>query len=452
MYLSDMKDWMRIELQDSDPDARLYTDAELERAIYKATALMSRLLPKRTLTSITIDEDNVTNGYILDISDDISNVIRIERVYYPVEYSTVSNPVVTYIDGKLLFKPNVTLTDGESLMVEYLTAWTPPSEEEEADYPSHLDHTLIIGAVGEALLFKAEKCVNTAVADLTAIDNFADKINSLAIPTFTAVAPTAPTISSPTFSATYSFVEPTCDAIPAVDTPPIAATAVISAIEDLHITPIIGDTSSLATEFKNAIDLALATVASGKTFTNVSTAGSEVAANYANLAGKENDVAGSTYNMALVRIRLLEQIINLYQIEGYEFEHEATEYAAQVAAIINKYQVASQVEVAKANGYTAEVNLFRSQVEQNVAVVQLHSEAVKLYQAEANVFQAKASLYNATSSAYVGGMQQLTTKSDKILNIAGRYLASGQAKVNEFLTALGVKPEFNVVKSSIEQR
>ena len=36
----------------------------------------------------------------------------------------------------------------------------------------------------------------------------------------------------------------------------------------------------------------------------------------------------------------------------------------------------------------------------------------------------------------------------QFLDIAGRYLASGQAKINEMLLMLGLKPEYNMYKSS----
>ena len=47
--------------------------------------------------------------------------------------------------------------------------------------------------------------------------------------------------------------------------------------------------------------------------------------------------------------------------------------------------------------------------------------------------------------------QNNQVKASKFLEIAGRYLASGQSKINEFLVMLGVKVELQPVMVSSRQ-
>ena len=56
---------------------------------------------------------------------------------------------------------------------------------------------------------------------------------------------------------------------------------------------------------------------------------------------------------------------------------------------------------------------------------------------EVNSWAVQATVYNNNSLNY--------------LNLAGRYLASGQAKINEMLVMLGLKPEYNMYKSHAGQ-
>jgi len=60
--------------------------------------------------------------------------------------------------------------------------------------------------------------------------------------------------------------------------------------------------------------------------------------------------------------------------------------------------------------------------------------------------------FGAQVTKYQVQIAEQEMKARNFLDIAGRYLASGQAKINEFLVMLGLKPEFYTSKSLSEQR
>ena len=54
-------------------------------------------------------------------------------------------------------------------------------------------------------------------------------------------------------------------------------------------------------------------------------------------------------------------------------------------------------------------------------------------------------------NAWAVQADRYTTTSREYLSIAGRYLSSGQAKINEFLVSLGLRPEYSTSRGSSEQ-
>ncbi len=96
------------------------------------------------------------------------------------------------------------------------------------------------------------------------------------------------------------------------------------------------------------------------------------------------------------------------------------------------------------NSLVAEANIrlsnLRSIIEEAAGWTELGDTFIKEATqriAEANAWAVQADRYRATSQEY--------------LNIAGRYLASGQSKINEFYALLGVKPELQHTQSSASQ-
>ena len=69
----------------------------------------------------------------------------------------------------------------------------------------------------------------------------------------------------------------------------------------------------------------------------------------------------------------------------------------------------------------------------------------------ANVYIGEASQRIAEVSAWGVQAAQYTITSQEYLNIAGRYLASGQAKINEFYTLMGRTPEIQHTRATALQ-
>lgn len=66
-------------------------------------------------------------------------------------------------------------------------------------------------------------------------------------------------------------------------------------------------------------------------------------------------------------------------------------------------------------------------------------------------FEHQVALFGAEVGKYDAQIRDQALKVEYYLNAAGRYLASGQSKINEFLIMLGVRPEYSMTKSSSEQ-
>ena len=105
---------------------------------------------------------------------------------------------------------------------------------------------------------------------------------------------------------------------------------------------------------------------------------------------------------------------------------QAVTYLTSGAALINTVNVGANAAGNYAAYANAEIAIAQGWIAEAVQRVTL-----------SNGFQNKA------NSEVQVGLQ--------LLSIAGRYLASGQAKINEFLISLGIKPELSAYKGSSEQ-
>jgi len=72
--------------------------------------------------------------------------------------------------------------------------------------------------------------------------------------------------------------------------------------------------------------------------------------------------------------------------------------------------------------------------------------------AAANAYIAEAVQRANLASEYQNKGSQEVAIALQLLATSGRYLSSGQAKINEFLISLGLKPEYSTQKASSEQR
>ena len=434
MFLQDMLTKMKLELQDT-ATTKVWTDDELIRAIDKTVSLMSRLLPNRIIleTQVTISvtgetlaiasstgtlanhpvksgtvvitgeildtdytinyltgvvteigsllaDGNYTVAYdidnrSLDISDLITDYIKIERIEYPLSQDPPPKPTFDQIGNILFFRgEDFSLAEDEHMRIIYTKRWTPPYDGGDGDYTENLNDPVIIGAVGQSLIFKAEYYVAQAAIALASMGA-----------ELAAISPTAPTAFS-------------------IDTVPVAPTTL-----DIILDEIITPTNTVFAQVQTVLDLlntadtgdfvvAKAHLVTGEVLINTANRGLNVAENYASYSSRSTELSASRINEALARLKQVEIAIQNYGYQVQALGGSASAYSAKVGAGAQKYR-------AQVDYYTAMLN-------------------------------------DGISMA-----TQYSNQSKEYLELAGRYLASGQAKINEFLIGLGVKPELTIQKA-----
>ena len=509
MTLNGIMSSLRVELQDTNQ--ALYSEDELIRAIDKSVNLMSRLIPKRSIVETTIvrvitnetltitdsigtlaykpikkgtvavtgktlntdyrvnyisgaiteiGSNLLDNDYLvsyeldssmLDLSSILTDYIKLERVEYPAGNSPATLLTFDTYGSIIVFRGTVTLTEDEHLRVIYLTKWTSPTPEEEGNYPSHLDDAIIIGSSGQALIYKAEHYTQQA----------ADALATLVAPTaYTIIKPTSPTLpiapTSPTFDALtaptdYTFSKPTAPTLPDAPTAPTPPSLEFTAAEAAM--------SAVATE----ITAAKTKLTFGETLINTATRGENVAATYGSYGGVVMGGAGHRASESIARLRQVEDILAKYASEVTTFGSEVNAYANEISGTIGKYRGEVEAEVAGANIFSAAVGRYIAEIEEQNLKIGKYRDEVNQYAAQTNALITKyrteidcevANINNFTSAInkYSAQAAEQDMKARNFLDIAGRYLASGQAKINEFLISLGVKTEISYQKASSEQR
>lgn len=615
MILSNMVNAVRIELSDTGEEKEYHEDTII-RGIEKSVALMSRLIPKRSIVETTIIIDfsetlTIADGYgylahrpvytgslvisgktldtdyqidylngkvtslngslpdaaypvtysldtsMFDLYSILPDYIKVERFEYPTGQHPPTLVTVEHFGDFIAFKGDVRLAQGNHLRVVYLGKWTPPTEFADGNYPLHLDDLIIIGSVGQTLIFKAEKYTQEAAAAVIAAQSVLTGIDSIVVPTLSASPPTPPTLGSisvptaptldvvtppsppaltdltaptaPTLSVLtpptaptldtitvptdYTFVKPTSPTLPGAPstpgTPTLSYTDVDDALDEvsLQITQSENyldagdDLINAATRGDNvgetygqygeiAIRQALAFVEEAKQRLGmlntelaeyahkVTAYGSEVN-EYANtISGtigkfrEEINAEQAGINNYLAQIQKYQAQVNNQrlavekyseQIRGYQAEIEEDvrsinlydrnigKYQAEIneeSMKIGKYQAevqAYQAEVTeqnmKINKFAEEVRIYQAQVTAQGLQVSLFTEEVRVYVAQVDAYQAEITAYNTQVNAAINRAGQSTGQIEGFLNAGGRLLASGQAKINEFITALGRRPE-----------
>ena len=437
---------IRIEI--ADREAEIWEADEIVRAIEKAVSLMSRLLFKRDVIETTIvrtisseslvianstgtlaykpikadsvtitgkildtdyrinyltgviteigsnlGDDTYTVSYeldplLLDISTLLPDYIRIDRVEYPAGENPPST-VAFDVKGGFLSINTGTLTEDKHLRISYYCKWTPPTTNDDGDYPSHLNDIVIIGAAGEALIFKAEEYTHLAKDTL---DDAVDVIEGLSAVTF----PDAPDISTyltAAISALTAAADALSDAETTVDSIDAALALADAAFDNLPTRVTTG----------------LGYLTTGAPFINTGTRGKNVGATYGDYAS---------------------HVANL--LRGHSDEGNGQ------IAIANTWE-------AKAGRQSTIGNSYVNEAVQRIAII---SRLLDKYATEATVSNQEVSYYTAQA----GKATQLLNISVQYLNTAGRYLASGQAKINEMLSTLLQKPEMMMQRSASEQR
>lgn len=403
------------------------TDYRIDYANGTLTYVSGGSMAAATAYLISYDLD----PYILDIGTLLpkEDYIKIERIEYPVgqnpptyiTYETFGD--ILQIKGK-----DVSFSEDEHLRIQYLKPWTAPSSMSRGDYPEHLDNAVIIGSVGQALIFKAEKYTQQAVTEIAlanaSADSMATPLADINVALDKITTHVAEADSALDKVATH--VGQTSTALDKVTTY-LETNGTTDNAKDV-LSNITDDIAELRTAIETALDLfsTYATNATtppsahdylvdGDDFINTSNAGQNVAENYIKFAEASIQIYNSLIAQASVRLNNLKSYID-----------EANGWVKMGETFI--LEGGQRNNMALAYVQEAEQRLGMAGAFINEAIQRVN---------EVNAWSLQADKYVATSNQY--------------LNIAGRYLASGQAKINEMIVMLGVKAEFNFYKSSSEQ-
>ena len=389
MYLEEMSSAIRIELQDLEAGSNIWETDEITRAINKTTSLMSRLLPKRNVVKGTITSDMIESDYLLDISSILDDYIKIERVEYNIDQSPPQFPTFDIIDKYLMFRTDVSLTADDEIRIIYLGRWTPPTLNTVGDYPTHLDNTVIIGSAGQALIFKSEQYTQDAISCIALAKSTLDDIG---------------VVSGVTVLDIGSKITN-------------AETALTAAIA--RFTAAVTEVAKMDTPLANAataVGKVAAEVAAGKAYLetgddliNTATRGDDVGETYGVYAQVQATLASGYSSEAERNITIAngwEARASREATIGNNYLNEAIQRLTVAARLIDKYQY-------DLVNYNQDISYYRAQVE-------------------------KATSYGTTATQF--------------LSIAGRYLADGQAKINEMLISLGLKVELTTQRALSEQR
>ncbi|MGW8177241.1 MAG: hypothetical protein ACWGQW_00370 [bacterium] len=503
MKLSNMISALRIELQDTDQDSLVWQDSELVRGIEKSVDLMSRLIPKRSMGEATIIRSVTTEtltiasgtgttaykpvrpdsltitGKVLDIdyrvdyltgtitqigsnlpdtdytisyelddgAYDISNIvedyIRLEGVEYPAGEGT--KLTFDQYGDIIIFRGSLSLTENQHIRLIWLERWTAPTQNAEGNYPVHLNNAIIIGGVGQALIYKAEKYNHDAIDLIVDIVESVADLEDNAPVIVDPIAPTPPTLGTLTPPSGYTVSKPTSPTLSSVPTAPTPPT--------LSFTDVEAALDKIAVELGSAARNADKYLETGETVINKSTRGAEVAANYGNYSGRKIEMAGMYANEGIARLREIEAELSKYASEVAAFGSEVNGFANETSGLIGKYREEINAETLGIQNAQADAAVFAAEVQAQNAQVNVYQSEVTAYQAQIANIQNQVNVYVALTRAIIDKATQQSQLVDKYLNISGRYLASGQAKINEFLVMLGeVKPEFLTQRASAEQR
>jgi len=588
---------IRIEVGDRASD--IWQEDEIIRAIQKSVSLMSRLIPKRTMVEGQLDSTWIKDGNYLDISELLDDYIKIERVEYPAGQSPPQVLTCEPVGKYLQFRGIPYLTTGETLRIVYLSTWKQPTISEPGDYPSHLNDVIVIGASGQALIYKAEHYVNESANIAKRIPELLDSLKELeAVELPDIEMPEPPVLVLPDPPTEYTFIKPTPPVFPSTPTPPASISldpltppdwtdfvstdqgvfdppappalptpmptppsppnvtsemADVGTALDAAIACFVNACSTLSSMdsplscgaervslLPTAITNARAFQTTGQALINAVTVGSDVGAlfnqyaltevgiaresvqsgvAYVQIAGgyeakaARQSVIGNGYvQEAVQRLGVVRKILDQYatevnayraELDGFiaevngtvsiyeaELRGEATgasvfaavmdgfrtqvadqanqiqvynldiqkflgeinTFAEEVRFLIGVYQAQIQAEVAGIQNYTAQINAYATEIGGEEAKVNIFTSQINAYTAAMQGAQAEASIYATQSQTIKNNIDSCVTQQKQYLELAGRYLASGQAKINEFLAALGYKPEYHRSRASMEQR
>ncbi|MBT9151346.1 MAG: hypothetical protein DDT40_01539 [candidate division WS2 bacterium] len=481
-----------IRIRDTDYTINYLTGAVTEKGVG---------LPDGVYTiTYTLDKQ------MLNLSTLLPDYIRIERVEYPVGDTPATYPPYDVFEGFIVLRGNNLLNENKHLRIVYLGKWTPPTSSLAGDYPSHLNDVLIIGAAGQALIFKAEKYVQLAINALSiltppvtysVVKPIAPVGYSIIRPTapavYPVVKPTAPAgflITTPVAPAVYPVVKPTAPNIPAIAPPTVPPRYTLTFVEAIRV---LNKVDNLAVSPTGALITALSYLTTGAGLINVATVGERVGETYGGYGDVAARVAANYIAQATAYIIEQREQLQRYASEVTAYGNEVTAYANRINGIVGEYRAAMDIEAVGVDNYNAQVNRYRTDVDIQAAGISNYNTRVNEYRAAMDIeavgvnnfaaqvdryradmdieavgvnnYNARVNEYRAAMDIEVAGVNNFAAQVNRYtaqtaeqemkvrnyLDIAGRYLASGQAKINEFLLALGVKAELQPVMVSSKQ-
>jgi len=505
MLLNEMIGKIRVELQDKD--TALFDEDDVNRAIDKAVLAMSRLLPNRKIleTRLTRDIDdetltissntgtltykpvkanslaipsktedtdfevNLLTGVVteigsgladtdytvdyeldpgkLDISSILEDYIKIEQVEYPVGDNPPTIVTFDILGDFLCLRGETNFTDDDKLRIIYLDKWTAPTLSAEGTYQPHLDGVVIVGSAGYALLFKAEKYLQLAADTTGTLITTLAGITDLTLSASGLTAPTAPTLTDVTAPTSHTVSEPSAPSLPSAPTAPNAPTPSYTDAETA-IDLVGGSTFEAAnTQITDALDK----IDSGITVINAATTGEDVAAIYAKYADTIMEGAKVRVQESLARLEQIAKALDLYASEVTSYGSEVNSFAQEMSGTVGKYREEINSEALNIQNVSVNVAKYQQELYEESLKVDKYREQVNGYEAEVAEYSQQVASYTAQANAIANYAVRVSAEIEHYFNISGRYLAAGQAKVNEFFVMLGAKPEFPTQKASSEQ-
>ena len=175
--LDQMKTDLRVDLSDVAETA--WSVAELERAIERSVADLSRFLPRELTFDLDLTSSNIEEDVRIDLSDYIDEedgmvgFIRVHRVEYPtdrvpqkfVSYELFGNKLT--ITGLEESTGQQVLSTNETMRIYYDAPHIMPEDDEPGTIPVFLENTVLLAASAYALFQRAVNFMHQADTDFT---------------------------------------------------------------------------------------------------------------------------------------------------------------------------------------------------------------------------------------------------------------------------------------------
>ena len=333
------------------------------------------------------DAADYTCTYTIDpkriaITSTITDPISITRLEYPVGDQPATYIIFDQIFNHLIISGDIQLSNGNNYRIYYDSQWTHAAASTDGDYPAHLDDAIVIGASGQTLIFQAEKYVQAAVGEVLLIN-----------------------------AATDSMATPLADINASLDKVALylETNEITGAADDASARAILEELTTQVADLRTKVTVALAAAAAYTADVDTT------------------DLGGATYGAEnLLKVPVDSTLINTVTI-GDQVTQKYVQLAAATVGIGNARIAASLAQLEEANSRLDDV---RSYIEEAGAWSRIAED-----------FIGEAVQRIAEVQAWAIQAEEYQTAAEWYMEIAGRYLASGQAKINEFYTIIGWKTE-----------